>query len=430
IIALQIIGIYFSNELEDNLKSNFEESILQRIDLVQYSIREELMKERDDTNLSLEQSLSSALREFATGDINEIRVIDNRNRVLATSDTENQSIVGQRSNDDIVKKVISSETYQEEIAIDAATGTRVWLIVKPILNTIGPNSEVIGAIYIESNIEKVYDQMDDINQIFTVGTAISLVITIILGILIARTITRPIIDMRRQAQAMSRGNFSRKVRVYGDDEIGQLAVAFNHLTNRLQEAQSSTEAERRKLASVLANMTDGVIATDRKGKVILINDPAINFLNITREHTLNRPIASVLGIEEQYSFEDLIHMKEPLNLDFSTEEKPFILRANFSVIQKETGFVNGLITVLHDITEEEKIDMERREFVANVSHELRTPLTTMRSYLEALADGAWKDENIAPHFVEVAQTETERMIRLVNDLLKLSKMDSREYVLN
>ena len=107
-------------------------------------------------------------------------------------------------------------------------------------------------------------------------------------------------------------------------------------------------------------MTDGVIATDRKGKVILINDPAINFLNITREHTLNRPIASVLGIEEQYSFEDLIHMKEPLNLDFSTEEKPFILRANFSVIQKETGFVNGLITVLHDITEEEKIDMERR----------------------------------------------------------------------
>ena len=182
IIALQIIGIYFSNELEDNLKSNFEESILQRIDLVQYSIREELMKERDDTNLSLEQSLSSALREFATGDINEIRVIDNRNRVLATSDTENQSIVGQRSNDDIVKKVISSETYQEEIAIDAATGTRVWVIVKPILNTIGPNSEVIGAIYIESNIEKVYDQMDDINQIFAVGTAISLVITIILGL--------------------------------------------------------------------------------------------------------------------------------------------------------------------------------------------------------------------------------------------------------
>ncbi|NLY79848.1 MAG: cell wall metabolism sensor histidine kinase WalK [Lysinibacillus sp.] len=430
IIAIQIIGIYFSNELEDNLKSNFEDSILQRIDLIQYSIREELVKERDEASPTLEHSLSKALQEFATGDINEIRVIDNRNKVLATSDTENQAIIGQRSNDDIVKKVISSETYQEEIALDAETNTRVWVIATPVLNTVGPNSEVIGAIYIESNIEKVFDQMSDINRIFAVGTTMSLVITVILGILIARTITRPIMDMRKQAQAMSRGNFSRKVRVYGNDEIGQLAIAFNHLTNRLQEAQSSTEAERRKLASVLANMTDGVIATDRRGKVILINDPALVFLNVTREDTLNRPIASVLGIDENYTFEDLIHMKEPLNLNFSTEDAPFILRANFSVIQKETGFVNGLITVLHDITEQEKIEMERREFVANVSHELRTPLTTMRSYLEALADGAWRDENIAPHFLNVAQTETERMIRLVNDLLKLSKMDSRDYDLN
>lgn len=430
IIALQIIGIYFSNKLEDNLKSNFEDSVLQRIDLIEYSIREELTKERDETTPTLEQSLNAALREFATGDINEIRVIDRRNRVIATSDSENQAIIGQRSNDDIVKKVISSETDQEEIALDPETNTRVWVIATPILSTVDPNSEVIGAIYIESNIEKVYDQMNDINRIFAVGTAISLVITVILGILIARTITRPILDMRKQAQAMSRGNFSRKVRVYGDDEIGQLAIAFNHLTNRLQEAQSSTEAERRKLASVLANMTDGVIATDRKGKIILINDPALNFLKVTREDTLNRPIASVLGIEDNYSFEDLIHMKEPINLDISTEESPLILRASFSVIQKETGFVNGLITVLHDITEQEKIEMERREFVANVSHELRTPLTTMRSYLEALADGSWQDENIAPHFINVVQTETERMIRLVNDLLNLSKMDSKDYQLN
>lgn len=430
IIALQIIGLYFSSNLEENLKTNFQESIIQRIDLVQYSIREEMLKERDETAPTLEQSLSLILREFTTSDINEIRVSDSRNKVLATSDVDNQSIVGQRFNDDIVTKSISAETYLDEIALDPDTRKRVWILATPIFDAIGPNGEVIGSIYIESNIEKVFEQMSDINGIFAVGTAISLAITIILGILIAKTITKPILDMRRQAQAMSRGNFSRKVRVYGNDEIGQLAIAFNHLTNRLQEAQSTTEAERRKLASVLSNMTDGVIATDRKGKIILINDPALNFLNVTRETTLGRPIAAVLGLDQAYSFEDLIHMKESINLNYSTQEKPFILRANFSVIQKETGFVNGLITVLHDITEQEKIEMERREFVANVSHELRTPLTTMRSYLEALADGAWRDEAIAPTFLNVTQTETERMIRLVNDLLQLSKMDSRDYKLN
>ena len=429
IIALQIIGIYFSAKLEESLKENFKDSITQRIDLVQYSIREELLKkERDDDSPTLEQSLSVILLEFSNEDINEVLIIDHRNKVLATSDSDNQSIVGQRFIDDTITKSISSEDYSENIALDS--GNRVWILASPIKDNVGPNGEVIGAIYIQSDIERVFEQMKDINRIFAIGIVMSLAITIVLGILFAKTITKPILDMRRQAQAMSRGNYSRKVRVYGDDEIGQLALAFNHLTNRLQEAQSTTEAERRKLASVLSNMTDGVIATDRKGKIILINDPALNFLNVTRETTLSRPIASVLGLDEEYSFEDLIHTQESINLDYSTQDNPFILRANFSVIQKETGFVNGLITVIHDITEQEKIEMERREFVANVSHELRTPLTTMRSYLEALADGAWRDENIAPTFLNVTQTETERMIRLVNDLLNLSKMDSRDYKLN
>lgn len=435
IIALQIIGLYFSRELEQNLKTSFQESIFQRIDLVQYSIREEILRERNDTSPQLEESLSSLLGEFSSGDISsrdikEIRVIDHRSRILATSESNNQSIVGQRSTDELVRKAMAAEALIDTIYYDKNTNKRMWVLAKPVLDTVGPDGEVIGIIYIESNIEKVFEQMGEINRIFAVGTAMSLIITIILGILIARTITRPISDMRRQAQAMAKGNFSRKVRVYGTDEIGQLAIAFNHLTNRLQEAQSTTEAERRKLATVLSNMTDGVIATDRKGKVILINEPALNLLHVTREAMMNRPIASALGLDQNYSFEDLIHMKEPLNLNFSTQEAPYILRANFSVIQKETGFVNGLITVLHDITEQEKIDMERREFVSNVSHELRTPLTTMRSYLEALADGAWRDENIAPSFLNVTQTETERMIRLVNDLLQLSRMDSQDYDLN
>ena len=163
---------------------------------------------------------------------------------------------------------------------------------------------------------------------------------------------------------------------------------------------------------------------------MLINDSALVMLRLTEDVVLNRPITSILGLEGDYTFEDLAQIKDSLTLDFSTDEHPYIIRASFSITQKETGFVNGLIAVLHDNTEQEKIDMERREFVSNVSHELRTPLTTMRSYLEALADGAWKNEEIAPSFLHVTQMETERMIRLVEDLLKLSRMDSQDYDLN
>ncbi|MFJ7972919.1 cell wall metabolism sensor histidine kinase WalK [Psychrobacillus sp. NPDC096389] len=426
IIAMQIIGLYFVRELEKTLRENFQESILDRVSLLEFSAREEIIKVRNEEDLTKEQSLRSILHDLNSYDIKEVRVIDARYQILATSDINNQSIVGQRSMDELVRLSITAANEQDKISLDKQTRDRIWILATPIIY----QGEVIGSLYIESNIENVFGQMNEINQILAGGTAVALAITIVLGILIAQTITRPISDMRKQAQAMAKGNFSRKVRVYGNDEIGQLAIAFNHLTNRLQEAQSTTEAERRKLASVLANMTDGVIATDRKGRVILINDPAIRLLRIPREMVINRPIISVLSIDSAYSFEDLIHLKESMNLDLSTQERPFILRTNFSVIQKETGFVNGLIAVLHDNTEQEKIDMERREFVANVSHELRTPLTTMSSYLEALAEGAWKDDEIAPTFLQVTQTETHRMIRLVNDLLQLSKMDSRDYDLN
>lgn len=428
LLALQIIGLYFSRQLEETLKDNFTTSINERINLVEFSVREEMLKERTSDDPSLESSLRTVLSGFSSDDIHEVLVIDSKFRILASSVLDRQrTLVGQKSTEDIVKRSVVSETVSKPVILfNKKINKRVLTQAYPIVN----GTEVIGALYVESNIEKVFKQIDEINRILAGAAAVSLSITIIIGIFIAQTFTRPISDMRRQAQAMAKGNFSRKVRVYGNDEIGQLAIAFNHLTNQLLESQSTTEAERRKLASVLENMTDGVISTDRKGRVSLINDSALGMLRMTGDLVLNRPITNLLGIEKDYSFEELIEMRDSIPLDFSTDSEPSILRATFSVTQRETGFVNGLIIVLHDNTEQEKIDMERREFVSNVSHELRTPLTTMRSYLEALADGAWQNEEIAPAFLNVTQNETERMIRLVNDLLKLSRMDSNEYELN
>ncbi|MEP9405197.1 cell wall metabolism sensor histidine kinase WalK [Peribacillus frigoritolerans] len=425
-VAMQIIGVYFVGELEENLVGNFTKSIKGHVNLLTYSIGEEMEKERGEEDPTLEEAIEAILkdRDNSSNDISEVRVIDTRSRrVIGTSAPGNQDIVGKKTTEVLIKNTLIYGKEDSDVFRDKKIGRRLWVLSTPV----EANGEVIGAVYVIAEMENVFEQMDEINSIFMTGTAIALVITAILGILLARTITRPMSDMRKQALVMAKGNFSRKVRVYGDDEIGQLAVTFNNLTKKLQESQSSTEGERRKLSSVLANMTDGVISTDRRGRVNLINEPAAQLLNVSSETVMNQPIIEVLGLEEEYKFEDLLEERESIILDYSKKNRPFILRGNFSVIQKETGFVNGLITVLHDITEQEKIESERREFVANVSHELRTPLTTMRSYLEALAEGAWKDEEIAPSFLSVTQNETERMIRLVNDLLQLSKMDSKDY---
>ncbi len=427
LVAMQIIGVYFVRQLEDTLRTNFQNSLKERVNLLAYNVVEEMEKKRTPEDPTLEEEIRKILRDFESADVSEVSVIEGKTRkIIGTSDDQNQGVVGQRTTELLITQSLNLEEDQSNIRIEPHNLHRIWVLSTPIKS----GDQVIGAIYLVAKIENVFTQMKTINGIFATGTGIALAITAILGILLAQTITRPIVDMRKQAFAMAKGNFSRKVRVYGQDEIGTLAVTFNNLTKKLQEAQAMTEGERRKLSSVLSYMTDGVIATDRKGRVILINDPAAEMLNVSRETVLSQPIVSLLGLTDTNTFEDLLEEKESLILDYSTKKEPYILRANFSVIQKETGFVNGLIAVLHDITDQEKIDAERREFVANVSHELRTPLTTMRSYLEALADGAWKDEEIAPNFLEVTRTETERMIRLVNDLLQLSKLDSTDYRLN
>nr|WP_295974981.1 cell wall metabolism sensor histidine kinase WalK [uncultured Bacillus sp.] len=429
LIAMQIIGVYFVRQLETTLKDNFKTSIHDKVNILSYYLEEQLTQETlpQDGSTSIEEGVRRLLVDYRSADIVEVRVIDGKTlKIIGTSEPDNQMVVGQKTTDTRIRRTIATAQEDDQELVDPQTGKRIWVLVSPVTS----KGEVIGAVYVVSKIENVFGQMQQINRIFSTGTAIALAITAVLGIFLARAITRPISDMRRQALALAKGNFSRKVKIYGHDEIGQLAATFNTLTKKLQEAQATTESEKRKLSSVLSSMTDGVIATDRRGRVILINEPALQMLDVSRETVVSTSIVSLLDLEEDYTFDELLSEGESVLLNYSTPTNPYILRANFSVIQKETGFVNGLITVLHDVTEQEKIEMERREFVANVSHELRTPLTTMRSYMEALTDGAWQDKEIAPNFLNVVQNEIERMIRLVNDLLQLSKMDSRDYHLS
>ncbi|WP_369901598.1 cell wall metabolism sensor histidine kinase WalK [Bacillus manliponensis] len=430
LIAMQIISLYFVGELEKSLKTNFKNSVTQQTNLLAYNISQEFEKARENPEKeeALQDAIQKVLDEYPSdrkNDIEEVRVIDSNLRVIATSNSYNAGKVGKKTTDLFVQRAIVQNKPDEKQERDSS-GKPVQIVVTPIV--IEENDgKVEGVVYTIASLEDVYKQMKDINQIFATGTVIALVITAILGMLLAKTITRPISDMRRQAIEMARGNYSRKVKVHGNDEIGQLSLAFNNLSKKLQQARSSTESERRKLSSVLSHMTDGVIATDRNGDIILLNDPAEKMLNVSRETALDQSVLEVLGIQEEFTLDNLYEEPDSVLLDFSTRTEPYILRASFSVIQKETGKANGLIAVLYDVTEQERIDRERREFVANVSHELRTPLTTMRSYLEALTEGAWQDQNIAPQFLSVTQDETERMIRLVNALLQLSKLDSTEH---
>src|SRR5690625_1960632 len=224
----------------------------------------------------------------------------------------------------------------------------------------------------------------------------------ILGILVARAFTKPIIEMRQQALTMAEGDFTQKVNVYGSDEISQLADTFNNLNDRLKYSMAAVEKEKQKLSSVLASMSEGVIATDKDGQVTLINDSSGKLIGQNPNKLMGSPLLDLLNIEDRIVDINDLETSGSIIIDLSDDDI-YLIRANFSIIYAEDNQVTGFITVLSDVTEEEKMEHERREFVSNVSHELRTPLTTMRSYLEALSDGAWEDKEIAPRFLRVTQ---------------------------
>jgi two-component system sensor histidine kinase VicK len=420
-IAMQIIGVYFTKQLENQLVSNYVEMLDERANLLAYNLAQEMINNKDDRS-AINANFNAMLRDIFSIDHSEVQVIDQNRVVVSTSNLSNRHIVGQQSTEVRVKRALLGFA-DADVLRDPATGHRMRVLAVPIKSDDGP----VGALYIEASMEDIYGQMRQINSILLSGTFIALVISVVLVILLARTITGPIIDMRRQAIWMGRGDFSKQVTVYSADEIGQLASSFNDLTLKLQDATMTRDREQKRLKSVLTHMTDGVIASDKNGRIILLNKRAEELLNLSNQSVLGDYLPDVLRLPETLTLEELYELPDSLLLDFSSEDEEYLLEAKFSVIQEENGPINGLITVVHDATEQEKIEQERREFVANVSHELRTPLTTMKSYLEALEEGALNDSELGPRFLSVTQNETERMIRLVNDLLQLSKIDSQDY---
>ena len=417
---MQIIGLYFTNSLEKELTQTFKNNISQYAKQIEINI-EKVYDE--DNSVNAQKEVQNLLNEYANRqEIEEIRFIDKDQIIMATSKQSTRSLINQKANDSSIQKALSlGEINSHTVLKDYGNGKqRVWVYNLPVKTS---DDGTIGDVYIEADINDVYNQLSNINQIFIVGTGISLLITVILGFFIARTITKPITDMRNQTVEMSKGNYTQRVKIYGNDEIGELALAFNNLSKRVQEAQANTESEKRRLDSVITHMSDGIIATDRRGRVRIVNDMALTMLGMMKEEIIGHYMLNMLKLEEDFSLDEIQENNDSFLLDIN-ESEGIIARVNFSTIVQETGFVTGYIAVLHDVTEQQQVEQERREFVANVSHELRTPLTSMNSYIEALESGAWKDDALAPQFLSVTREETERMIRLVNDLLQLSKMDN------
>ncbi|MGS6024342.1 cell wall metabolism sensor histidine kinase WalK [Limosilactobacillus fermentum] len=424
-LTLEVVGAVFVRQLEHQELANFK----QQIELPSY-IDNSLATQLTSTDTkTANKEIKTILARVNNTSITEIRVVDAKGIIRGTSSSGNQGIVGQKTTDTVIKNTLVNNRSHTENLYDSANHNRYYVSVVPLLAS-GNANNVVGVVYMRANLEGVYSTINSISLIYLSAALITIVLGLGLAVLISREITRPIEEMRKQTLRIARGDFSGQVKVMGNDELGQLAGAVNNLSVRVEESQESSDAERRRLDSVLSHMSDGVLATDRRGNLTIVNNTALQFLNIAdEEQVLGKSILDVLKIRRQFSIRHLVDEdQDQVILDDLNED--LILSAYFSPIKRESGFVSGLVCVLHDVTSQQKEKRERKEFVSNVSHELRTPLTSVKSYVEALSDGAINDPELAPRFLGVVSDETERMIRMINDLLSLSRMDSGTAKLN
>ncbi|WP_092463529.1 cell wall metabolism sensor histidine kinase WalK [Weissella bombi] len=420
IVTLELVGAFFVRQLEQQSLSTFRN----QISLPAY-VDDSLTQQLSSNNQNnVNQNIHTILNSTNNASISEIQVYDTVGILRGTSDVNNQDKVGQKTTDANVKAAIAGGKYKKNVIV-TQDNSRYQLVVKSLTNTVDGESNVVGVVVVRASVEAVYDNLAKISFIYFASMVFAIILGIVMAIFISRSITRPIAEISARTNKIAQGDYSGGINVHTNDEIGELAQNVNMLAERIEETTNSMDFERRRLDSVLEYMTDGVIATDRRGNINIINIAALKMTGLTDNHdAAGRSILDVLRIADQYSLRDLLDNRHELLLDFSTNEHQLMIRAYFSLIERSSGFISGLVIVLHDVTEQQRTERERRQFVSNVSHELRTPLTSVKSYVDALQDGALDDPEVAHSFLGVAQDETTRMIHMINDLLELSRMDS------
>jgi two-component system sensor histidine kinase VicK len=414
LFTLQLIGVYLVQSLEQYYLHNFKTGLEYQARLLAAFLTPSLEEGHE-----AEEDIAHLVREFSELREMEIAVLDSYAHVVGTS--SNRTMVGGRLIRDEITRALAGE-LSEAIRYDPAAGERRYYLALPLKD----QRNINGVVYLSGSLNKVDTVLNQIKLILLSGSAFALGVSILLGIILAKTITAPIQEVTRQAGLMAQGDFSQKIKVISADEIGRLGATFNYLAERLHRNIREISTEKSKVEAMINHMSDGVIALDGKGRLIHIN-PAARELLKRSSQSIPSPgrsgfpmLRKLIGTELLRRF---LYERNPLMLEVTREEPAVALKITLAPFKEEEGRLDGTLVVFHDVTVERELARRQQEFVADVSHELRTPLTAVKSYVETLLDGAAADPAVSNRFLNVLKRETDRMVDLVKDLLELSQLD-------
>ncbi len=417
LLAMQLISWHVEQSLEDyylgNHTRNVERQARLMVSFLERYLAEEVPREY----------IASYLRDYGRESGLDLLFLDGDAEVRAVS-SGMENLLGSQISLPEVDQAFSEGEPSRQIREREGNRDPVLSLAMPVWD----GGRVVGVLYLNASLGGVYQTLHDIRSILLGATVLALVVTGGVAFVLASTITGPIGAITETARQMASGNFDERIEVSSRDEIGQLGLMFNYMAKRLRRTLSDVSDEKRRLEVVLENMADGVVAMDAEGEIMLANPRAGEILNEDPRKMPGRSIGDLLpGVALRSPLEETMRLGRDITLRFQLENSNRVVRAHLAAILPGEGDLpRGMVMVLQDVTEQEQAEQRRKEFVANVSHELKTPLTTVKSYIETLMGGAVHDAQVSDQFMQVVLDETDRMSRLVRDLLDLSLIDSDE----
>jgi len=422
LVSFGFIAFFLDKNLEENSLQNIRSSLITQAKLIEVQISPESLKQEDIA------SLERLVKALSLRTLCRITIINSKGKVLADSEKSENDVLLMENHlyrpevKTALTGSISSDTrYSPTLKIDMLY---VALPLKAENNT-------LGVLRLALTLESVGRTLFAIRKTVLFGLLFSLALALVLGLIVARRIITPINRMIQVSHKFSEGDFGLRVLQPSKDEIGELAVTLNKMAQDIENKIKEINIQNQKLSAIFNSMIEGVVVLDKAGRIVSVNSSIEKIFGVSKDSVRNRvfleairnnDIAEVINtiLKEGKSLTTEITLIYPVRRIFAVSAAPVF----------DNNATTGCLLVIHDITELRRLETMRSDFVANVSHELKTPLTSIKGFVETLLEGALEDKENNRNFLKIIQDHAERLNNLVEDLLSLSHLESREITLN
>ncbi len=417
VLTTLIVGVLVSRQVTQNSTREIHQSLAVRSELLSEIAREALLKRAG----SLQQTVIELGRKTGS----RLTIISTDGVVIADSRESPSNMDNHRQRPEIVEadrmgSAITSrysETLQQQMIYRAVT--------------VVDQGRNIGFVRVSLPLTFIDEKLLQLRLIVLFGASIAAIAALLLGFYFARRFSNPLADMTEIAEAISRGEFERRIAINRQDEIGKLAGSINRMARSSAARMSEITADRNLLAKIFSSMVEGVIGIDQDQQVIHINQAAADLLDLSVEDSISKPIWEGLRIEEitsalQHAMETKDLVKAQMRRSFDKGER--VIDISAVALRDDEGQTSGAVIVLHDVTELDRLARIRRDFVANASHELKTPITAIRGLVETILDDAEMPSETRDSFVNKIRMQSLRLSTLVSDLITISRLESDQRV--